>query len=103
MSDLLDHFNKSQPYLRLGDNDTFNGLYISWEPIKTKFGKNGYRFILEREDGSRLSWDCGNMDAIKQFGALIRGGMKKGDLVKILRQGTEKDDTKYTITAGIPF
>lgn len=100
---LREHFNKSQPYLRLGDKETFQGLFISWEPIMTKFGKKAYRFTLEREDGSRVQWDTGNTRAIIQFADLMEKGLKKGDHVKIYREGTEKDNTKYTITDEIPF
>lgn len=103
MSDLGKHFNKSQGYLKLGDKETFEGLYIGWEAIKTKFGKNGYRITLERDDGSRVSWDTGNGRAILQLDSLIDKGLKKGSPITILREGTEKDNTKYTISEGVPF
>jgi hypothetical protein len=103
MESLKDHFNKSQKYLKLGDKDTFKGLYVSWEPIQTKYGKPGYKFTFEREDGSRLEWTTSNMSAVQQIADLIEAGLKKGDPIKIYREGVEKTDTKYTITAELPF
>ena len=103
MSDLGDHVKRSQQYMKLGDKETFKGFYISWEAIKTKFGKNGYRFTLEREDGSRLFWETGNIQAVQQISDCIDAGMKKGDPITIQRFGLEKDDTKYKITSEVPF
>ena len=97
------HFNKSQKYLKLGDKEAFIGLYIGWEAIQTKFGKPGYRFTLEREDGSRLTWDTSNTKAIRQLSDLLDQGMKKGDPIKIFREGIDKEDTRYTITQETPF
>ncbi len=100
--DLMDHFNKSQTYLKLGDKDTFKGVYVSWEAINMSFKgqiKKGYRFVLEREDGSRLNWDTGNGNAITQIGVLIRQGMKRGDPITIHREGSEKENTRYTVTS----
>lgn len=101
---LREHFNKSQTFLKLGDKEHFEGRYVSWEPILiAKYNKKGYRFVLEREDGSRVSWDTANARVVLQFSDLIDKGLKKGDPIKIYREGTEKDNTKYTITAEVPF
>ena len=102
MSDLRDHWNKSQAYLKLDDKETFEGFYISWESILTKFGKKGYRFTFERQDGSRVQWDTSNSKAVIQISDLLDEGMKKGSPIKIYREGIEKDNTKYTITSE-PF
>ena len=103
MESLKEHFNKSQKYLKLGDKESFVGLYISWEAIQTKYGKPGYKFTFERQDGSRLEWTTSNMRAVQQLGDLIEAGLKKGDPIKIYREEVEKEDTKYTITAELPF
>ena len=103
MESLKGHYSKSLNYLKLGDKEDFIGLFISWEPILTKFGKKGYRFTLEREDGSRLSWDTGNGKAIGQIADLIDKGLEKGDKIKIHREGIEKDNTVYTITEETKF
>lgn len=103
MESLREHFNKSQMYLKLGDKETFKGSFVSWEPIVTKFGKKGYRFQLEREDGSRVLWDTSNSKAVLQWINLFDKGLKKGDAINIYREGTEKDNTNYTITSEVPF
>ena len=100
---LKQHFNKSQAYLKLDDKEEFKGLYISWEAIQTKFGKKGYRFMLEREDGSRVQWDTSNGKAVLQLANLLEKGLKKGDPIVIRREGVTKDDTEYFITEGLPF
>jgi hypothetical protein len=100
---LSEHFKKSQKYLSLGDNETFKGLYINWDPITTKWGKPGYKFTFEREDGSRLEWTTGNSRAIRQMSDLIDKGLKKGDPVLIKREGTTKENTVYTVEATVPF
>lgn len=103
MSDLGEHFNKSQKYLKLGDKETFVGSYINWEAITTRFGKGGYRFTFEREDGNRVQWDTSNSGAVRQISDLIDKGLKKGMPIEIRREGIEKDDTKYFIKEGVPF
>jgi len=103
MNDLRDHFNKSQLYLKLGDRETFKGFYVGWEAITTKFGKKGYRFTLEREDGSRVQWDTSNGKVINQISKLLDEGLKKGSRIEIYREGVTKDDTTYKITEGVPF
>lgn len=100
---LREHFNKSQAYLKLGDKEKFEGSYIGWEAITTKFGKKGYRISLERDDGSRLTWDTSNTKAVTQLADLLDKGFKKGSLISIYREGVEKDDTRYTITERTPF
>ena len=100
---LREHFNKSQAYLKLGDKEKFDGAFISWEAVKTKFGKNGYGFTLERDDGSRIKWTTSNSQAVNQFADLIDKGLKKGSLVTIIREGLDKTDTRYTITERTPF
>jgi hypothetical protein len=103
MSDLGEHFAKSQKYLKLGDNETFKGLYIKWEAITTKFGKAGYRFTLEREDGSRVEWETGNAKAVQQFSDLLDDGLVKGMPIEITRHGIDKTDTRYDIKQGLLF
>ncbi len=99
---LGEHFKKSQKYLSLGDGEIFQGSYVSWAPITTKWGKPGYLFTFERGDGSRVEWTTGNTKAIRQISDLLDKGMKKGDPIQIKREGTEKDDTKYIIS-DLPF
>lgn len=103
MNDLKAHFNKSQQFLKLGDKEKFVGSYISWEAVTTRFGKKGYEFTFEREDGSRVKWTTSNSQAILQISDLIDKGMKKGDPISIYREGTDKLDTKYTIQQEVPF
>lgn len=103
MSELGDHFKKSQQYLKLGDGETVKLVYVSWEAITTKFGKKGYEFTFEREDGSRVKWTTSNSNAIMQVSNLIDGGLKRGGIIEIHRKGIDKTDTKYTITEGLPF
>ena len=103
MESLREHFQKLQGFLKLGDKETFNGIYVAWEPIKTRFGKNGYRFTLERADGSRLFWDTSNSKAVRQISDLLDKGMTRGTPIKIYREGIEKENTKYVIEEGLPF
>ena len=106
METLRTHFNKNQSYLKLGDNETFQGAYVSWEAMNINFKgtiKKGYRFTLEREDGTRISWDTSNSQAILQFADLMDQGLKKGDPIKIVREGVDKTNTRYTITKELPF
>ena len=100
MSETLEeNFKKSQPFLKLGDKEEWTGTYIGWEKIMTRFGKEAYRFILERDDGTRLTWDTGNSKAVIQMFP-----MKKGDRLRIYREGLDKTDTKYTINKSeLPF
>ena len=93
MESLEQNFKRNQPYLKLGDQEEFTGLFIGWEKVKTRFGKDAYRFIMERGDGSRVSWDTGNSRAVVQMFP-----MQKGDALKIHRSGVEKDNTIYTIS-----
>lgn len=102
-NDLRSHFNKNQQFLKLGDDETFKGLYIGWEAITTKFGKKGYEFTLEREDGSRVKWTTSNSKVVLQFSDLIDKGLKKGMSIEIHRKGIEKDDTTYTVKEVLPF
>lgn len=92
MESLEENFKKNQSYLKLGDKESWEGTYIGWERIQTKFGKPGYRFSLERMDGTRLTWDTGNTKAINQMFP-----MKKGDQIRIYREGIDKTDTRYTV------
>jgi len=101
MGSIKDEIQRDSKFLKLGDKDTFKGLYISFEKIMTKYGK-GWRFQLEREDGNRIFFDTCSSKVALQFDALLDGGMKKGDPIMIQREGLEKE-TKYTITEGLPF
>jgi uncharacterized protein YajQ (UPF0234 family) len=103
MSDLREHFNKSQQYLKLVDGETVKLYYVSWEAITTKFGKKGYEFTFEREDGNRIKWTTSNSQAVLQLSDLLDAGLKRGGVVEIKRTGSDKTDTRYTITQGVPF
>ena len=96
--DLKKHFQDSQDYLKLGDKEKFEGVYIGWESITTKFGRKGYRFTLERSSGKRITWDTSNTKAVAQM-----IDFDKGDGIEIVRNGVEKDNTVYTITKKVPF
>jgi len=100
---LREHFNKSQQYLKLGDGESIKLIYVSWEAVMTKFGKKGYEFTFEREDGSRVKWTTSNSRAIMQISDILDKGMKRGGVIEISRKGVDKTDTEYTITEGIPF
>lgn len=103
MNDLKAHLLKSQKYLKLGDKESFIGNYVTWEHITNSFGSKAYRVTLEREDGSRLHWDCTSTKAMTQLSDLLDKGLVRGDLIKIYREGLGKDATKYTITEEIKF
>ena len=103
MNELGEHLKKSQKYLKLGDGEIFDGNYIGWEHIVNSFGTKAYRFTLEREDGSRITWDVTNLGAVKQISDLIDKGLHKGSKIKIRREGIEKGKTKYFVTEETPF
>lgn len=100
---LREEWNKQQKYLKLNDNEKFNGTFVKWEKITTKFGKLGFRFTLERQDGSRVDWDTSNGSVIGQISDLIDKGLVKGSPIQIVRHGVTKDDTTYQITEEVPF
>lgn len=103
MSELGEHFKKSQKFLKLGDGETVKLSYVSWEAVTTKFGKKGYEFTFEREDGSRVQWTTSNSQAIMQISKLLDDGLKRGGIIQINRKGVDKDDTVYTISEALPF
>lgn len=100
---LRDHFNKSQKYLKIRGGETFKGFYVGWEPITNSFGSKAYRFTFEREDGTRVQWDCGNSKAILQISDMLDKGFKRGGVIEIHREGNDKEDTRYEIKEGVSF
>lgn len=100
---LREYINKNNQYLKLGDGETIKCFYVNWEAVTTKFGKKGFEFTFEREDGSRFKWTTSNMGAVNQISDLLDKGLKKGGCVEIKRVGLEKTDTKYFITEALPF
>ncbi len=96
MGTLATRAKELSPFLTLDDGESATGKYIGWKEMVSPFDPKQILFQYELEvAGNQKFWKSGNKKI-----ALFFDKLKKGDFVKITRNGLDRD-TRYTVEQSI--
>src|SRR4030067_201002 len=96
MGKLADRAKEISPFLILNDGESVVAKYLGWKEIDSPFDPKQTLFQYELEvDGNQKFWKSGNKKI-----ALFFDTLKKGDYVKLTRNGLDRD-TRYTVEESI--
>lgn len=95
MKDLNQFAKDNQKFLKLGDGESFKGFYIGYSIGVSRFDpeKEVVNYKLRYEDSEKsIFWGSSRSDVAMTFSKI-----KPGTLIKIVRYGTDKNNTSYKI------